>query len=69
MDGQWNWLIGRKVERGEVVDVFRRVGDRAARDDETRMLLCRAAGRTTKANDRYEDLNRHGTPATVRYEP
>ena len=22
MNGQWNWLIGRKLSLGEVVDVF-----------------------------------------------
>lgn len=40
MNGHWNWLIGRKVSLGEVVDVFGESATVRNGDDETRVLLC-----------------------------
>lgn len=54
MNGQWNWLIGRKLSLGEVIDVF---GDSATvrhGDDETRVLLCELLHEDYKALDRAE---------------
>jgi hypothetical protein len=58
MNGQWNWLIGRKLSLGEVVDVFGESATVIHGDDETQVLLCELFEEDYKAHDRYEkDLN------------
>ena len=50
MNGQWNWLIGRKLSLGEVVDVFGESATVRHGDDETRVLLCELLEEDYKAN-------------------
>lgn len=52
MNGHWNWLIGRKVSLGEVVDVFGESATVRHGDDETRVLLCELLHEDYKAQDR-----------------
>jgi len=54
MNGQWNWLIGRKLSLGEVVDVLGETAIVRHGDDETRVLLCELLEEDYKASDRYE---------------
>jgi hypothetical protein len=40
MNGQWNWLIGRKLSLGEVVDVFDQFGETISlTEDEFEMVV------------------------------
>ena len=58
MNGEWNWLIGRKLSLVEVVDVFGESATVRHGDDETRVLVCELLEEDYKAHDRYErDLN------------
>lgn len=54
MNGQWNWLIGRKLSLGKVVDVFGESATVRRGNDEARVLLCELLEEDYKANDRYE---------------
>jgi hypothetical protein len=54
MNGHWNWLIGRKLSLGEVVDIFGESATVRHGDDETRVLLCELLEEDYKAQDRYE---------------
>lgn len=54
MNGHWNWLIGRKLSLGEVVDVFGESVTVRHGDDETRVLLCKLLEEDYKARDRYD---------------
>lgn len=52
MNGHWNWLIGRKLSLGEVVDVFGESATVRHGDDQTRVLLCELLHEDYKAQDR-----------------
>lgn len=52
MNRQWNWLIGRKLSLGEVVDVFGESATVRHGDDETRVLLCELLEEDYKSQDR-----------------
>ena len=54
MNGQWNWLIGRKLSLGEVVDVFGESATVRHGDDETRVLLCELLEEDYKEQDRFD---------------
>jgi len=70
MNGQWNWLIGRKLSLGEVVDVFGESATVRHGDDETRVLLCELLEEDYKASDRYErDLNEAWNTGDGAYRP
>ena len=70
MNGQWNWLIGRKLSPGEVVDVFGESATVRHGDDETRVLLCELLEEDYKAQDRYEkDLNEAWNTGDGSYRP
>ena len=70
MNGQWNWLIGRKLSLGEVVDVFGGSATVRHGDDETRVLVCELLEEDYKANDRYErDLNEAWNTGDGSYRP
>lgn len=51
---EWNWLIGRKLSLGEVVDVCNDTATIRHGDDETRILVCELLEEDYKARDRYE---------------
>lgn len=70
MNGHWNWLIGRKVSLGEVVDVFGESATVRHGDDETRVLLCELLEEDYKSQDRYaEDLNEAWNSGDGAYRP
>lgn len=70
MNGQWNWLIGRKLSLGEVVDVFGESATVRHGDDETRVLLCELLEEDYNAQDRYEkDLNEAWNTGDGSYRP
>ena len=53
MNWQWNWLIGRKLSIGEVVDICGESATVRHGDDETRVLLCELFEQDYAAQDRY----------------
>jgi len=58
MDRQWNWLIGRKLSLGEVIDVSGESATVRHGDGETLVLLCELLEEDYKAQDRVNrDLN------------
>ena len=52
MNGHWNWLIGRRLSLGEVVDVFGESATVRRGDDEMRVLLCELLHEDYKSQDR-----------------
>lgn len=55
---QWNWLIGRKMSLGEVVDVLGETATVIQGDDKARVLLCELLEEEYKAQDRFDrELN------------
>ena len=70
MNGQWTWLIGRKLSLGEVVDVFGESATVRHGDDETRVLLCELLEEDYKAHDRVDrDLNEAMNSGDGSYRP
>jgi hypothetical protein len=58
MNGKWNWLIGRKLSLGEVIDVFDETATVQHGDDEFRILLSELLEEDYKDRDRFaRDLN------------
>lgn len=56
MSGEWDWLIGRKLSLGEVVDVCNETATVRLGDDNTRILVCELLNEDYKALDRYEAM-------------
>jgi hypothetical protein len=58
MNENWNWLIGRKLSLGEVIDVFDETATVRHGDDEFRVLLSELLEEDYKCQDRFaRDLN------------
>jgi hypothetical protein len=58
MNGKWNWLIGRKLSLGEVIDVFDETATVRHGDDEFRVLLSELMEEDYKEQARFAgDLN------------
>lgn len=55
MNGNWEWLIGRELSLGEVVDICNDVATVRHGDDETRVLLCELLYEEFKAHDRLSE--------------
>lgn len=53
MSGGWEWLIGRKLSLGVVVDVFEATATVRHGDDDSRVLICELLHEDYKAQDRY----------------
>ena len=70
MSGQWNWLIGRKLSLGKVIDVC---GDTATirhGDDEVRVLLCELLEDDYIEHDRFDrELNEAWNTGDGTYRP
>jgi len=70
MNRQWNWLIGRKLSLGEVVDVSGESATVRHGYDETRVLLCELLEEDYKAQDRFDrDLNEAWNTGDGAYRP
>ena len=54
MNGNWEWLIGRKLSLGTVVDVFEDTATVRHGDDDTRILICELLHEDYKAQVRDE---------------
>jgi hypothetical protein len=54
MNEQWNWLIGRRLSLGEVIDVFGESATVRRGDDEIRILLCELLEDDYKEHDRID---------------
>jgi hypothetical protein len=58
MNEQWNWLIGRKLSLGEVIDVFGESATVQHGEDVTRILLCDLLKDDYEEHDRFDrELN------------